>query len=75
MSGNEIKTFYDERREKWRLLWGNETFYDSENRMVEFDTEAEALEWWASYPRITGVEVIITTSPDCAGDKVGSQCS
>ena len=60
MSGPTIKTFFDERRGKWRLLWGDETFYDESRKMVEFDTEQEALEWWDAYPRITGLEVSIT---------------
>ena len=60
MSGKEIKTFYDTRRRMWRLLWGNETFYDSENRMMEFETEQEALEWLAGFPRISSMEVKIT---------------
>ena len=64
MSGDEIRTFYDERRGKWRLLWGDETFYDAENRMVEFDSEGEALDWWAAYPRIAGLRIVITQEGD-----------
>lgn len=62
MSGLTLKTFFDERRGKWRLLWGDETFYDSEDRLIEFDTEQELLDWWAGYPKIVDLEV--TTSQD-----------
>ena len=45
MSGDIITTFFDVRRGRWRLLWGNETFYNELNQMIEFDTEGEAKEW------------------------------
>ena len=45
MSGFEIEPFYDERRSKWRLRKGNETFYNEKNEMHEWDTKAEALLW------------------------------
>lgn len=45
MSGPTIITFYDKRRLKWRLLWGNETFYNDQNQMLEWDTEQDALDW------------------------------
>lgn len=60
MSGKRVRTFYDPRRRMWRLLWGNETFYDDNNEMIEFETEQEAIEWWANYPRIKGLEVTVT---------------
>jgi len=58
MSGLVLKTFYDEKRKKWRMLWGDETFYDTEDRMWEFDTEQELLDWWAGYPKMVDLQVI-----------------
>jgi len=40
-----IETYYNERRKTWQLLRGNETFYDEDRYLREWDTEAEALEW------------------------------
>lgn len=65
MSGKQIKTFYDERRGKWRLLWGNETFYNELNQMIEFDSEKDALEFTFAFTWIGDVEVI--------GSEVGGQ--
>ena len=45
MSGDIITTFFDVRRDRWRLLWGNETFYDESRRMIEFDDEEVAYQW------------------------------
>ena len=45
MSGFEIEPFYDERRGKWRLRKGNETFYNEKNEMREWDTKTDALLW------------------------------
>lgn len=45
MSGQTVISFYDERRAKWRLLWGDETFYNDQNQMLEWDTEQEAIDW------------------------------
>jgi hypothetical protein len=62
MSGPTLTTFFDERRGKWRLLWGGETFYDESRKLVEFETEQEILDWWADCPQISGME--ITTQED-----------
>lgn len=45
MSGSIVDLFYDENHAKCRWQWGNETFYDDQNRLIEFDTSLEALEW------------------------------
>ena len=45
MSGRTVISFYDEKRLKWRLLWGDETFYNDQNQMMEWDTEQEAMDW------------------------------
>ena len=45
MSGFEIEPFYDERRGKWCLRKGNETFYNEKNEMREWDTKTDALLW------------------------------
>ena len=46
MSINDpIIAFYYERRETWILKQGNETFYDEERRMREWQTEQEAIDW------------------------------
>ena len=47
MITDEIKPFYDERRKMWRIRQGRETFYDRDNKMIEFETEQEAIEWMA----------------------------
>ena len=40
-----ILIIYSEKREKFVLKQGNETFYDLENYLVEFDTADEATEF------------------------------
>lgn len=46
MSINDpIRLFYDEKRERFRLLRGNETFYNERREMVEFETADQAVEW------------------------------
>ena len=38
-------TFYDKRRELWRILNNaRETFYNDKNEMMEWETEGEAIE-------------------------------
>ena len=67
MSGDIITTFprkragpvFDERRGKWRLLWGNETFYDDKNQMIEFSSEREALDWWALSILVSSVRGVV----------------
>ena len=46
MSGNTVLLFFDDKREKWRFLWGNETFYDDEDRLMTWDTVEQALDWY-----------------------------
>ena len=45
MSGSTVDLFYDKNRVKFRWRWGNETFYDKNNQLIEFDTSLQALEW------------------------------
>lgn len=46
MSINDpVKLYYNNRRGKWILMQGRETFYDENNTLVEFDTVEQALEW------------------------------
>lgn len=46
MSINDpVYAFFDEKRWRWRLLRGNETFYNEQNQMIEFDTIDEAVTW------------------------------
>ena len=59
MSGDIITTFFDERRGMWRLLWGNETFYDDKNQMIEFSSEREALDWWALSILVSSVRGVV----------------
>jgi hypothetical protein len=40
-----ITVEYNERRESFVLMQGNETFYDYENYLIEFETAAEAREF------------------------------
>jgi hypothetical protein len=49
----KITSFYDPKRDRWRLLRHNnwtsmiETFYDPETRaMMEFETEEQAWQWF-----------------------------
>lgn len=54
MSGSIAVLFYDERRERFRWQYGNETFYDDENRMVEFVTIRESIDWLRKeYPEMS----------------------
>ena len=54
MSGSIVDLFYDERRKKWRWFWGNETFYDEENRLIEFVTSLDAIIWMKNeHPDLT----------------------
>ena len=43
----------------WRLLWGNETFYDDKNQMIEFLSEREALDWWALSILVSSVRGVV----------------
>lgn len=45
MSGSIVDLFYDEKHALWRWVWGNETFYDENRQLIEFNTSLEALEW------------------------------
>jgi hypothetical protein len=47
-----FKTFYDERRKKWRLILNDkETLYTDKNVMMEWDMETEAVNYLlAIYP-------------------------
>lgn len=46
MSLNDpVELYYNNRRNKWLLMRGRETFYDENNTLVEFDTVEEAIEW------------------------------
>ncbi|MHC4748274.1 MAG: hypothetical protein ACYTFW_00225 [Planctomycetota bacterium] len=45
MSGHIADLFYDDNRAKFRWLLGNETFYDDKDRLIEFDTSIEAINW------------------------------
>ena len=49
-----FKTFYDERRKKWRwLMNGRETLYNDKNEMMEWDTEEESINYLrAIYPSV-----------------------
>ena len=42
-----VRAEYREKRDVWILLRGNETFYDDDRCMMEWLTEADALEWAA----------------------------
>ena len=55
MSVNDpIITFYDEKRNLWRLLQGRETFYDEDRYLRQWDTEVEALAWAKdNFPKAT----------------------
>ena len=62
MSKKDLRTFYDERRGKWRLLYGNETFYNESRELIEFDTQQEVLDWAVDCSGIAGLR--ITTQPE-----------
>ena len=54
MSGSIVDLFYDKNRNKWRWYWGNETFYDDQNTLIEFNTAVEALKWISKeHPEMT----------------------
>jgi hypothetical protein len=40
-----VRAEYRKKRDVWILLRGNETFYDNDQYMMEWLTEADALEW------------------------------
>ena len=47
LGNDEITAFYYERRGTWILRRNDrETFYDEENRLREWETEEEAVEWF-----------------------------
>lgn len=48
MSGDTVLLFFDdhENRKAWRFLWGNETFYDDEDRLMTWNTVEQALDWY-----------------------------
>jgi hypothetical protein len=45
MSGFIADLFYDKNHAKWRWQYGNETFYNERNELIEFDTVEEAVRW------------------------------
>jgi hypothetical protein len=45
MSGFDLEPFYNERRGKWIIRNGGETFYNEKNEMREWDTKKDALLW------------------------------
>ena len=45
MSGSIAVLFYDERRDSYRWLYGNETFYNERSEMIEFETVHESIDW------------------------------
>ena len=45
MSGPTINIKYNERRGKYFLSWGNETFYNEDDELMEFDTPEAARVW------------------------------
>jgi hypothetical protein len=50
MSINDpIQLVYDKKRERWYLLRGRETFYNSDYERREWDTPEEAIEWARVY--------------------------
>ena len=46
MSGDVVTLFFDEKREKWRFLWGGETFYNDNRELMAWDTTEEAIAWY-----------------------------
>ena len=53
--GQEIRTFFDVSRAKWRLIRdGTETFYNEQNEMREWDIEQQAIDWFEAYAAAVG---------------------
>lgn len=62
-----LKTFYDQKRQTWRLLRGHETFYNESRELLEWDSEQQAIKWAMENIYTDNMIIIIKTSgPDIA---------
>ena len=77
MSGFIADLFYDKNHAKWRWRYGNETFYNERNELIEFDTVEEAVQWLQKEkPQYTmRIKLATQLTLDTKGDKDGNNDS